>query len=157
MQTIRDLLGERSSGALERSRAGESKPGYATCEPAITGWAAMMAGIVSGSVMGIFFHREDWLGGYSSYRRRMVRLGHIAFFGMGAINLLMSASTRSMDRERWVVLSPIAARSLLVATLAMPLTCFLTAWRPSFRHFFPVPVAAAALAVAAMFQKEVRR
>jgi hypothetical protein len=29
----------------------------------------------------------------------------------------------------------------------MPLVCFLTGWRPGYRHLFPVPVVALVLAV----------
>ena len=39
-------------------------------------------------VLGMFFHGENWLGGYASFKRRMYRLGHISFFGLGAVNML---------------------------------------------------------------------
>ena len=39
------------------------------------------AGLLSGVGMGLGFHNETWLGGYGSWRRRLMRLGHIAFFG----------------------------------------------------------------------------
>ena len=45
-------------------------------------WIGILLGFVAGVVLGFFFHREDWLGGYHSWRRRMVRLGHISFFGI---------------------------------------------------------------------------
>ncbi len=44
-------------------------------------WVWMLAGMLSGAVIGLFFHRADWPGGFDSWRRRMVRLGHIAFLG----------------------------------------------------------------------------
>jgi len=47
------------------------------------GWLGILAGVVSGCAIGLFFHRADWLGGYASFRRRMTRLGHISFFGLG--------------------------------------------------------------------------
>src|SRR6185436_1938733 len=50
-------------------------------------WLWILPGFLSGMVLGMFFHREDWLGGYASLRRRMYRLGHISFFGLGAVNL----------------------------------------------------------------------
>jgi hypothetical protein len=58
----------------------------------IAGWLGMLAGVLSGAVLGLFFHREDWMGGYGSYRRRLARLGHIAFFGLGFLNLIFAAS-----------------------------------------------------------------
>ena len=41
------------------------------------GWLGMLLGVVSGAVIGLFFHREDWMGGYQSCRRRLSRLRHI--------------------------------------------------------------------------------
>ncbi|MGI8603357.1 MAG: hypothetical protein ACR2OZ_10195 [Verrucomicrobiales bacterium] len=51
-------------------------------------WAGMLAGVLSGAFIGLFFHRDDWMGGYGSFRRRLTRLGHISFFGLGFINFL---------------------------------------------------------------------
>ena len=49
----------------------------------VIAWVAILVGLLSGTVIGQFFHREEWLGGYHSWRRRMVRLGHVAFLGTG--------------------------------------------------------------------------
>ncbi len=104
------------------------------------GWVAMLFGVVSGGVLGLFFHKEGWAGGYSSYRRRMLRLGHISFFGIGFLNLLfgLTMSVASLPPLH----SSIASAGFLVGVIAMPLTCFLTAWKKPLRHFFPIPVLA---------------
>ena len=34
----------------------------------------------------------------------------------------------------------IASLGFLIAVVAMPLCCFLTAWKKSLRHLFPIPV-----------------
>jgi hypothetical protein len=105
----------------------------------LAGWLAMLAGAISGMAIGWHFHRETWLGGYGSFARRLLRLGHIACFGLGFMNLLFSASVRFMP-----VPSPygaVAAAGLIVAAATMPLVCFLTAWQSQFRQWFPVPVA----------------
>lgn len=105
----------------------------------IVGWTSMVAGAVSGALIGLFFHRDQWLGGYGSLRRRMLRLGHIAFFGLGILNVLFALSLIVMPvPDVW---SRIASAGFIVAVVMMPLCCFLTAWRTSFRHLFPVPVA----------------
>ena len=57
------------------------------------GWVAMLAGLISGAAIGLYFHDEDWLGGYGSYQRRMLRLGHLALFALGIINVLFALST----------------------------------------------------------------
>jgi hypothetical protein len=48
----------------------------------VAGWTGFIGGAVSGALIGLFFHKENWLGGYSSFPRRLVRLGHIAFFSL---------------------------------------------------------------------------
>ena len=105
----------------------------------LLGWISMIAGALSGAAMGLFFHQDAWLGGYSSFRRRMVRLGHIAFFGLGIINVLFALTLAVMHVAP--SFARVASIGLAVAVVTMPLCCFLTAWRPAFRFSFPVPVA----------------
>ena len=105
----------------------------------VTGWIAIFGGVTSGMVMGLFFHRETWLGGYGSFRRRLLRLGHIAFFGLGFLNLLFAFSIRAIPIPAHF--GEVAAGGFILGAVTMPLTCFLTAWRSQLRHLFPVPVA----------------
>ncbi len=56
------------------------------------GWLGMLGGVLSGAVIGLFFLKPDWMGGYGSQPRRLVRLGHISFFGIGLINLFFALS-----------------------------------------------------------------
>ncbi len=104
----------------------------------LIGWGAILLGVVSGAVIGLFFHKEDWAGGYGSFRRRMIRLGHISFFGLGFINLMFGLTLQ-------VITLPVAHISLasfgfLIGVITMPLCCFLAAWKKPFRHLFPIPV-----------------
>lgn len=109
----------------------------------IAGWTCMVAGALSGAAIGLFFHREDWMGGYASLRRRMIRLGHIAFFGLGFLNVLFALSVTA------VPLPPsygrYASMGFAAGALTMPACCFLTAWRAGLRRLFPIPVAAVLL------------
>ncbi|MFK7850181.1 MAG: hypothetical protein AB8D78_04310 [Akkermansiaceae bacterium] len=116
------------------------------------GWWGFLGGVISGAIMGLLFHNENWLGGYGSRERRMVRLGHISFFGIGLINLFYALSLIPLG------ISEDAARfggiSLLIALITMPLTCFLCAWRKPIRHLFFIPVLSATggIAVILFFQ-----
>lgn len=106
----------------------------------IGGWMAMLGGVFSGAVVGLFFHREDWMGGYGSYRRRLMRLGHIAFFGLGFINLIFAATADELSlRSAYLVTASVA---LVIGAITMPICCFLSAWHKPLRHLFPVPVLA---------------
>ena len=98
----------------------------------------MLLGVVSGAAIGLFFHVDDWAGGYASFRRRMLRLAHISFFGLGFINLLFGLTLQSISIQ-----SPytnIASLGFILGVMTMPLCCYLTAWKQMFRHLFPVPV-----------------
>ncbi len=104
----------------------------------VLGWSSMLMGALSGAVIGLFFHREDWAGGYSSFRRRMLRLGHIAFFGLGILNLLFGVTLQFVTLPD--IYLRIASIGFISGALTMPLCCLLAAWHKNFRHLFPIPV-----------------
>jgi hypothetical protein len=100
-------------------------------------WSAILLGLTAGAIIGLFFARDDWLGGYGSWRRRMLRLGHIAFIGTGLLNLAFAVS---VDRMGGGTLIGVASILLIVGTATMPLVCLLSArWQPV-RHLFFIPV-----------------
>jgi hypothetical protein len=104
----------------------------------IGGWLGMLAGVLSGAVIGLLFHRDDWMGGYGSYRRRLTRLGHISFFGLGFLNLLFAATSAQLYlRGNYLA---IASSGLMAGAITMPVCCFLSAWRKPLRHLFSIPV-----------------
>ena len=100
----------------------------------------MLFGVISGAVIGLFFHQDGWAGGYGSYRRRMLRLGHISFFGIGFLNFLFGLTLTLVALP--AAHTRVASLGFLVAVLAMPMSCFLTAWKKPLRHVFPIPVLA---------------
>jgi len=101
-------------------------------------WAGFVCGVLSGAAIGLFFHKEDWLGGYSSYPRRLLRLGHISFFGLGLLNALFAATVAFVPFNELTV--GVASLGLLIGTITMPLCCFASAWRKPLRVLFPIPV-----------------
>ena len=105
---------------------------------AIAGWVAMLCGVLSGSGLGLFFYREDWAGGYGSFRRRMLRLGHISFFGLGLLNVAYGLSRSKIALPD--LHATVSSVGFLLGMITMPLCCYLAAWRMRFRHAFPVPV-----------------
>ena len=121
-------------------------------------WTWMLAGMVSGAVMGVFFYRHDWLGGFGSWRRRMVRVAHIAFFGTGLLNLGFALSWDSLQRAGEPdPLLRAASVLLIVGAVAMPTVCYASAWRDPMRHLFFIPVVslmggAAAVLAAGLFR-----
>jgi hypothetical protein len=111
----------------------------------LVGWSGIAAGVISGAVIGLFFHDEGWMGGYGSFRRRMTRLGHISFFGMGFLNVLFAVSLVHLPASAPFARS--ASIAFVVAAATMPVCCFLTAWHKPWRRLFPVPVVATVVAI----------
>lgn len=100
-------------------------------------WLGVLLGLLSGGIIGLFFHHSEWLGGYGSWPRRMLRLGHISFLGIAIINFafVLSISNLELDTFLWI-----PSICFAVAEVTMPLVCFLSAfWKPG-RFLFPVPV-----------------
>ena len=107
-------------------------------------WGGFLLGCCAGALPGLFFYREDWLGGYVSWPRRMMRLAHIAFFGIGFLNLAFGLTSQILGLKSGLNVPSIL---LLVGAVTMPLVCYLSAWRPSFRHIFFLPAGSITLAV----------
>ena len=101
------------------------------------GWIWILAGFIAGAVIGLFFHRDDWLGGYNAFPRRLVRLGHIAFFGTAIINLLFAFTVGVFGLGAGV---RAASWAFAGGAFAMPLCCFYVAARPRAHMLFSVPV-----------------
>ena len=104
----------------------------------VLAWLWILLGFVSGLVLGLFFHGETWLGGYGSFKRRMYRLGHISFFGLGAVNLLFCLSVRDFSLAGPGI--GIASWAFIVGAMAMPACCVVMAHFPKAHLIFAVPV-----------------
>jgi hypothetical protein len=104
----------------------------------LAGWLYILLGFVSGMVLGLFFHREDWLGGYGSFRRRMCRLAHISFFGLGAVNLLFWLTVQNLRCDGPFI--DVASWAFVVGATTMPLGCVVMARFPKATMVFLVPV-----------------
>ena len=108
------------------------------------GWWLVLSAFVTGALLGLFFHHDDFLGGYAGFRRRLVRLGHIAQAALGMMNVLYGLSPLPYPATPE---ADIAAWAFVVGGVSMPGVCFLTAWKKPFRHLFFIPVTALIVAV----------
>lgn len=101
-------------------------------------WIGILLGFIAGMISGLYFHDDNWLGGYGSWARRMTRLGHISFFGLAFVNFAYAVT---------IQMKPAAAGSLwpawlfIVGAITMPAVCYLSAFRKGLRHLFVIPVA----------------
>lgn len=114
----------------------------------LIGLTSLLLGAVSGGILGLWsfdgpVRPPELLQDYTAVGRRLMRLGHIAFFGLGILNLVLA-------RELSVLrLSPISRRVLALAMIGgnvlMPAGLFVAALYPAFKFFLPVPSIAVVL------------
>jgi hypothetical protein len=104
----------------------------------VFGWIWICLGVASGAVIGLRFQDEGFLGGYAARARRLVRLGHISFFGLGILNLLFAASAARAGVGGGAI--GVASWGFIVGGVTMPLCCGLVAWRKGLSPLFAVPV-----------------
>lgn len=120
----------------------------------VFGWLWFLIGALSGSLVGWRFQEEKWLGGYASWQRRLIRLGHISFFGTGLLNVMFATSFVEPSTSTVCL---IASVSLVIGGVTMPLVCFLAANRKVFAKLFFVPVVSLSIGLAfALFEAAVR-
>lgn len=104
----------------------------------VIAWLWIWLGFMLGAVIGLFFHREGWLGGYASLKRRMYRLAHISFFGLGAVNLLFWLTLKHNAFAGASV--TVASGGFILGAITMPLCCLIMAHFPKLHLIFAVPV-----------------
>lgn len=109
------------------------------------GWFLVLAGFIVGGLLGLGFHRKEFMGGYDSFRRRLVRLGHISMEALGIINVVYSLCPLPAPGT---IAAEVAGPLFILGGVAMPTVCFLAAWKPVFRHLFFIPVTSLFCAVA---------
>ena len=107
-------------------------------------WIGLLLGVLSGIISGLFFHDESWLGGYATWPRRLIRLGHISLFGLGFINLAFFLTAQVLEIKSGLTAS---ALLLLIGAATMPTVCYLAAFRKPFRQLFFVPVLSVSLGI----------
>ena len=103
----------------------------------LAAWVGILLGFLSGLALGLFFHREDWLGGYGSFKRRLYRLAHISLFGIGVVNFLFYFTARTLHGDSMVLL---ASSAFIVGAITMPICCLIMAHFPNTRSLFALPV-----------------
>lgn len=102
------------------------------------GWLWLWLGFIAGLVLGLRFHRENWLGGYTSFKRRMYRLAHISLFGLGAVNLFFWLTVKMLPASG--PLCAVASWAFVVGAITMPIGCVVMAHWPKLHLIFSVPV-----------------
>jgi hypothetical protein len=119
------------------------------------GFTSLLLGVASGMIVGLWSFGgpvpvPEAIGDYADLPRRFLRLGHIAFFGLGLINLAIAGHWRRLDlgqpAARW------ALRLMNLGNLGLPPLLLAAAWQPTLLYLMPAPVVCvfAALALCAL-------
>ena len=66
----------------------------------------------------------------------MIRLAHVAFFGIGFLNLAFALTARTLGLKTGLHTTSVL---LLVGAATMPAVCYLSACKETFRHLFFIP------------------
>lgn len=128
-------MNDKPGGATTNARtAGESNR--------VVGWASMVAGAGTGLLMGLWSFDgpvpvPDWIGDYDATARRLIRLGHIAFFGLGILNLLLARELSRLALTQRLVRA--AARSMNFGNIFLPVTLFAAAAYHPLKYLLPFP------------------
>ena len=114
------------------------------------GWVSTCLGAGTGLVMGLWsfdgpVQVPGWLGEYDQTARRLARLGHIAWFGLGILNLLVAGELRNSALGRWGRRT--ASWAMNFGNIFLPLTLFAaSAYRP-LKYFMGAPALAVFVAL----------
>ncbi|MBI3872684.1 MAG: hypothetical protein HY304_06380 [candidate division Zixibacteria bacterium] len=120
----------------------------------VVAWLLIAVGFVMGFVLGLNFHREDWLGGYGSRKRRLYRLGHIATIALAMINILFYFTAQTLPHPNPPL--EIASWGFIIGAVTMPLCCFWMAHDQRARAVFVVPVLSLAGSALLVFREVLR-
>jgi hypothetical protein len=117
-------------------------------------WLWIVLGFASGFLLGLNFHREDWLGGFVSFKRRLYRLAHISFFGLALMNLMFYFVARDFSAARLSIV--IASWGFLIGAISMPVCCIVMAHNSRLRPLFLIPVGSLIIAAGLTFFEVIR-
>ena len=113
-------------------------------------WGSMAIGALTGLILGLWSFGgpvpvPDLLGEYDALPRRLMRLGHIAFFGLGILNILMAVHLgriKSGDSH-----ARIALLAMNFGNILLPLTLVCAAFFEPLKYLMSLPAAAVTLAL----------
>jgi hypothetical protein len=104
----------------------------------ILAWVLIVFGFSGGFIFGLFFHREHWMGGYTSFKRRLYRLAHIASMALAMINILFYLTVQRLPYPNRAI--DIASWGFVIGAISMPIACLIMAHFIKARAVFLIPV-----------------
>ena len=116
----------------------------------MVGWSSLATGVGVGLIMGLWSFDGPvpppaWIGDYTDTSRRLIRLGHIAFIGLGLIDILME---RELARSALGQTGrAVASWSMVVGNVLLPMALFAAAIYRPIKYGMALPASAVFLAL----------
>ncbi len=113
-------------------------------------WSSLALGAATGLILGLWSFDgpmpvPEWLGEYGDTNRRLARLGHIAFFGLGILNLLLARELPGLRLGAGG--KRVAAVAMNFGNVFLPLTLFAAAAYRPLKYLMPLPALAVTVAM----------
>ncbi|MHC4953406.1 MAG: hypothetical protein ACYTGZ_05905 [Planctomycetota bacterium] len=113
-------------------------------------WWSLALGAATGTVLGLWSFdgpvpTPPFLGAYDETARRLARLGHIAFFGLGFLNLFVARELPRLGLTEGG--RRLAARAMNFGNLGLPLTLFAASAYAPLKYAMALPASAVLLAL----------
>jgi hypothetical protein len=138
---------DSTSWDLEEARLAPAHPDLSRA----IGFTSLLLGVASGMILGLWSFGgpvpvPEAIGDYGDLPRRFLRLGHIAFFGLGLINLAIAGHWRRLDLRGSAARR--ALRLMNLGNLGLPPLLLAAAWQPLLLYLMPIPVVCVFVALA---------
>ena len=106
------------------------------------GWTSTVVGAATGLIMGLWSFDgpvsvPGWLGEYGDTSRRLARLGHIAWFGLGILNVLLARELPGLGLRRNA--KRVASLAMNFGNVGLPLALFAAALYRPLKYLMPWP------------------
>lgn len=114
------------------------------------GWSSLAIGAITGLVLGMWSFGgpipvPEMVGNYDALPRRLLRLGHIAFFGLGILNIMLARQLGSRHRSEPSMRLALGAMNF--GNVGLPLTLIVAAFFEPAKYLMSVPAMAVTLAL----------
>lgn len=114
-------------------------------------WSSITIGAVTGLILSLWSFDGPMpvpssIGEYNDLSRRLMRLGHIAFFGLGMLNIMLARhlATQNLDTS----VTKLALGSMNFGNVFLPLTLVAASFFTPLKYAASLPAMAVTIAVA---------
>ena len=104
------------------------------------GWCWINIGFIMGMVMGMKFKNPDWLGGYASWERRMLRLSHVAFIFLSILNIVYGHELANVQMSE--TLKQLGSILIIIGAVGIPTIVFISAFYKKILYWLAIPIIA---------------